>query len=126
ASFVVIGFFLYSRAHLSFDQLIGRPEVQGEGHAQRLVTTGVHSRVRHPVYLGHLCELIGWSIATGLVVIYALTAFAVLTGAVMIRAEESELERRFGEAYCKYKRRVPAVIPRFAASAPELQSDAHG
>ncbi|MBV9085887.1 MAG: isoprenylcysteine carboxylmethyltransferase family protein [Acidobacteriaceae bacterium] len=126
ASFVVIGFFLYSRAHLSFDQLIGRPEVQGEGHAQRLVTTGVHSRVRHPVYLGHLCELIGWSIATGLVVIYALTAFAALTGAVMIRAEESELERRFGEAYCKYKRRVPAVIPRFAASAPDLQSDAHG
>lgn len=98
------GFYLYSRAHLSFDQLIGRPEVQGEG--QRLVTTGIHAYIRHPVYLGHLCELLGWSAGTGLAVIYALTAFAVITGAIMIRMEERELEQRFGDAYRDYKARV--------------------
>ena len=61
------GFYIYSRAHLSFDQLIGRPEVQGQADDQGLVMTGIHARVRHPVYLGHLCELLGWSLGTGLV-----------------------------------------------------------
>ena len=124
AFFLGTGFYLYSRAHLSFDQLIGRPEVQGEGHEQRLVATGIHARVRHPVYLGHFCELLGWSIGTGLVVVYALTAFALVTGAIMIRMEERELEQRFGEAYRDYKSRVP-LFPGFAGSAARVERNAH-
>lgn len=117
APFFFLGFFLYHRARatFSFDQLIGRPEVQGDKH-QQLVTTGIHSRVRHPVYLGHLCELIGWSLGTGLAVIYALGAFAVITGVIMIRMEDAELERRFGEPYRQYRQVVPAVIPRLQAN----------
>src|SRR5688572_32223821 len=34
------------------DQLIGRPEVE-PGREQRLVTSGIHARVRHPVYAAH-------------------------------------------------------------------------
>jgi protein-S-isoprenylcysteine O-methyltransferase Ste14 len=30
----------------------------------------------------------------------------------MIRAEDAELERRFGSAFRDYRKRVPAVIPR--------------
>jgi protein-S-isoprenylcysteine O-methyltransferase Ste14 len=119
------GFYIYSRAHLSFDQLIGRPEVQGQADDQGLVMTGIHARVRHPVYLGHLCELLGWSLGTGLVVVYGLTIFAVLTGAIMISLEERELEQRFGVAYRDYKTRVPSVIPKFSASASELERNAH-
>ena len=59
-----------------------------------------------------MCELIGWSLGTGLAVIYVLTGFAIVTGAVMIRMEDHELERRFGEPYRQYRKRVPAVIPR--------------
>jgi protein-S-isoprenylcysteine O-methyltransferase Ste14 len=112
--FFAAGFYLYhrGRARFSFAQLIGRPEVQGEGFEQRLVTTGIRARVRHPVYLGHLCELIGWSVGTGLAVIYVLMVLAVITGAVMVRLEDDELERRFGEPYRQYRKRVPAVIPR--------------
>ena len=114
APFFAAGFYLYhrGRARFSFAQLIGRPEVQGEGFEQRLVTTGIRARVRHPVYLGHLCELIGWSVGTGLAVIYMLMVLAVITGAVMVRLEDDELERRFGEPYRQYRKRVPAVIPR--------------
>jgi protein-S-isoprenylcysteine O-methyltransferase Ste14 len=124
AFFLGTGFYLYSRAHLSFDQLIGRPEVQGEGHEQRLVLTGIHARVRHPVYLGHFCELLGWSVGTGLVVVYALTAFALVTGAIMIRMEERELEQRFGDAYRDYKSRVP-LLPGLAPSAARVERNAH-
>jgi len=114
--FFAAGFYLYhrGRARFSFAQLIGRPEVQGEGFEQRLVTSGIRARVRHPVYLGHLCELIGWSLGTGLAVVYLLTVLAVITGAIMIRREDDELERRFGEAYRQYRRSTPAVIPRIA------------
>ena len=113
------GISIYSRAgaHFSWAQLGGLPEIRpradrAEGHGQRLVTTGIRSRVRHPVYLGHLCEMLAWSVGSGLVVCWLLTAFAVVTGAVMIRMEDAELEKRFGEDYLEYRRRVPAVLPR--------------
>ena len=114
APFLAGGLYLYyrGRVRFSYAQLVGRPEVQGEGYEQRLVTTGIRARVRHPVYLGHLCELIGWSLGTGLVVIYVLTGLAILTGAIMIRAEDDELERRFGEPYRQYRISTPALIPR--------------
>jgi protein-S-isoprenylcysteine O-methyltransferase Ste14 len=93
-------------------QLSGLPEIGG-GHAeQRLVTTGIRARVRHPVYLGHLCEMLAWSLGTGLAVCWALTGFAVITGAAMIRIEDQELERRFGEDYRRYRAQVAAVLPR--------------
>ena len=75
------------------------------------MTAGIRSRVRHPVYLAHLCEMLAWSVGTGLVVCYRLSAFALLTGAVMIRMEDAELAKRFGAAYEAYRERVPAVWP---------------
>jgi protein-S-isoprenylcysteine O-methyltransferase Ste14 len=68
--------------------------------------------VRHPVYLAYLCEMFGLSLGTGLAVCWSLTAFAVLTGAVMIRMEDAELEKRFGDEYRAYRSSVPAVLPR--------------
>jgi protein-S-isoprenylcysteine O-methyltransferase Ste14 len=114
AALFAVGIFLYSQsgAHFSWRQLGGLPEVLPNQREQRLVTTGIRSRVRHPVYLGHLCEMVAWSIGTGLVVCWSLTAFAVITGAVMIRMEEAELEKRFGTEYGRYQRSVPAVLPR--------------
>lgn len=78
----------------------------------RLITTGIRARVRHPVYLGHLCEMLAWSIGRGLLVCWLMTAFAVLTGAAMIRFEDAELEKRFGGPYREYRKNVPAVLPR--------------
>ena len=108
------GLWIYARAgmHFSWAQLGGLPELQPEHREQRLVTTGIRARVRHPVYLGHLCEMLAWSVGTGLVVCWLLTAFAMITGAAMIRMEDAELEKRFGEEYREYRLRVPAVLPR--------------
>lgn len=108
------GAFIYSRAgaHFSWAQLGGLPEVRSGHRRDRLITTGIRARVRHPVYLGHLCEMLAWSIGTGLLVCWALTAFAMVTGTVMIRMEDAELERRFGEFYLEYQARVPAIVPK--------------
>jgi protein-S-isoprenylcysteine O-methyltransferase Ste14 len=108
------GLYVYSQSGKNFSakQLGGLPEVHGGNREQRLVTNGIHSRVRHPVYLAHLCEMLAWSVGTGLAVCWGLTAFAVVTGAVMIRMEDAELEERFGDSYRAYRGAVPAVLPR--------------
>jgi protein-S-isoprenylcysteine O-methyltransferase Ste14 len=108
------GLFLYSKSgkHFTAKQLGGLPEIHGAHRDQRLVTEGIRSRVRHPVYLAHLCEMLAWSMGTGLAVCWGLTAFAISTGAVMIQMEDAELEQRFGESYRLYRRSVPAVLPR--------------
>lgn len=108
------GIWLYvkSGANFSPKQLGGLPELRPNHPETRLVTTGIRSRIRHPVYLAHLCEMLAWSVGTGLAVCYALTVFAILTGAFMIRKEEAELEQRFGEEYRQYRQRVPAILPR--------------
>ena len=109
-----VGFWIYrlAGAPFSWTQLSGLPEVLPGHSEQRLVTTGIRARVRHPVYLGHLCEMLGWSVGTGLGVCWVLTGFAVIMGAVMIRMEDAELEKRFGEKYAAYRKSVPAVLPR--------------
>jgi len=73
---------------------------------------GIRARVRHPVYLAHFCEMLAWSVATGLAVCWGLTALATIAGVVMIRMEDAELEKRFGDTYRSYRIRVPAIIPR--------------
>src|SRR5271157_4724394 len=109
-----LGFFLYAKSGKSFSakQLGGLPEVHGGNRDQRLVTDGIRACVRHPVYLAHLCEMLAWSVGTGFAICWGLTAFAIVTGAVMIQMEDAELEKRFGESYRAYRRSVPAVLPR--------------
>jgi protein-S-isoprenylcysteine O-methyltransferase Ste14 len=111
------GLYLYSQSgkHFSRAQLGGLPEVLPGHREQRLVTTGIRAHVRHPVYLAHLCEMLAWSMGTGLVVCYGLTVFAVVTGVIMVTMEDAELEQRFGKEYVAYREQVPAVLPRLRA-----------
>jgi protein-S-isoprenylcysteine O-methyltransferase Ste14 len=114
AALFASGIWLYWQSSKNFtaQQLGGLPEVVAGGHQQRLVTTGIRAHMRHPVYLAHLCEMLAWSLGTGLAVCYGLTVFAVITGAIMIRMEDAELELRFEEEYRQYKARVPAAVPK--------------
>jgi protein-S-isoprenylcysteine O-methyltransferase Ste14 len=83
------------------------------------VTTGLHARVRHPIYLAHLCMLLGFTIGSGLSVDYALLGFTLIAGAVMIALEERELERRFGEEWREYKSRSGAIFPKSSANSAD-------
>jgi protein-S-isoprenylcysteine O-methyltransferase Ste14 len=108
------GLWIYSQSgkHFSRAQLGGLPELFPNHSEQRLVTSGIRSRIRHPVYLAHLCEMLAWSLGTGLAVCYVLSAFAMITGASMIQLEDAELEQRFGEEYRAYRNKVPTLLPR--------------
>ena len=116
---LALGFYLYRLARQNFTpaQLGGIPELQANHPDQRLVTTGIRARTRHPVYLGHLCEMLAWSIGSGMAVNFVLTAFAVLSGAIMLRVEDGELQQRFGAEYAAYRSRVPPLFPRWGKNS---------
>ncbi len=102
--------YIFARQNFSTDQVLGRSELQPQRHEQALRTGGIRAHIRHPYYLGHLCELLGWSLGTGLLVVYILTIFAVITGFFMIRTEERELAQRF-PGYSAYRARTAAMFP---------------
>ncbi|MBV8477463.1 MAG: isoprenylcysteine carboxylmethyltransferase family protein [Acidobacteria bacterium] len=124
APLLYIGFYLYRCSSNNFTarQLGGLPEVRRGRPDEHLVTSGVRSRVRHPVYLAHLCEMLAWSIGSGLIICYVLTLFAMATGAIMIPMEDAELEKRFGDEYRAYRKSVPALIPYRTGYNPRADS----
>ena len=119
-----ISIFRRVKPHFTNQQLIGRSELAPDRFEQRLVTAGLHARVRHPVYGAHFLMLLGWTVGSGLLVCYAMVGFSLVAGTVMITLEEHELEARFGEPYREYKRRVPAILPRFSDPAKPESSEA--
>jgi protein-S-isoprenylcysteine O-methyltransferase Ste14 len=72
-----------------------------------LVTTGIYSRTRNPIYLGMLLLYggIGVAIPSPWTLILALPLALTISYGVVAR-EEAYLERRFGDAFVDYKRRV--------------------
>ncbi len=108
------GFSIYFQAGRKFSgkPLGGLPEVMPGANEQHRITSGIWTRVPDPVDLGHLCEMLASSMGTGRTLWLARTAFARLTGLVMIRLEDRELRTRFGAEYARYRERGPAMLPR--------------
>ena len=113
--FILAGLSIYRSASPGFDRatVSGLAELEPNQHDQKLVVTGIRSQVRHPIYLGHLCEVFGWTVGTGSIALCALLVFGVITGALMLRKEDAELEQRFGDVYRQYRNQVPAMLPKF-------------
>ena len=112
--FFILGTVLYTKGHyrFSFSQLVGFHELKPDQHPPQLSVDGIRGHVRHPVYLAHLCQMLAFSITTGLATCWVLTGFALATGVALIRTEERELLTRFGDSYREYQQRVPAILPR--------------
>ena len=112
AVLLLLGLSIYACVGPSFSahKLSGEAELRPDQYAQELVTRGLHSRMRHPIYVAHLTNFAGCAIGSGLVVSYILLGFSVvLTFPLMIWLEERELAVRFGESYREYRQRVPLL-----------------
>ena len=112
--FLLMGAALYQAGRQRFEKvkIIGLAELEPSKHSQELITSGIRSRVRHPIYLGHFCELFGWMLGTGSLAVAGLLAFYLISGLIMMRREDAELEERFGEAFRQYRARVPGFLPK--------------
>lgn len=83
----------------------------------RLATTGLYARMRHPQYVGFVAILTGFLLQWPTVLTLAMFPVLVFMYAWLARAEEREMAARFGEAWHAYAARTPRFIPRWG-SAP--------
>jgi len=83
---------------------------------ERIVTSGVYSRVRHPQYLGGLLSHVGITLLFS--ALYSLISTPMIIGLVYLisRKEETELVREFGKEYEDYQKQIPMLVPRLAGS----------
>jgi len=72
-----------------------------------LITTGVFRITRNPMYLGYVLILVGVALIVRSVTPCAvIPVFAILMDRVFIRVEEQMLEKRFGEVWLEYAKKV--------------------
>jgi protein-S-isoprenylcysteine O-methyltransferase Ste14 len=68
-----------------------------------LVTSGIYSRIRNPIYVSGAIFLIGLALITGQPVILAVLLVIIPMQIVRARREAAVLEAKFGDAYREYR-----------------------
>ncbi len=76
-----------------------------------LITTGLYTVVRHPIYTGLLLALIGTAITIGEWRGLFAVLIAVATIWRKLRLEEQWMQEQFGDVYQDYSYRVNALVP---------------
>jgi protein-S-isoprenylcysteine O-methyltransferase Ste14 len=74
--------------------------------ARKLVTTGIYSRIRNPIYVFSAMFLSGIAIAMGRPILLILLLVLIPVQVVRARKEERVLTEAFGEEYLRYKART--------------------
>lgn len=95
--------------------LFGLPELAPDRYPGRLLTDGVYGHVRHPRYTQIVVAMLGWALLSNHLAAYLALVSVVVALVLVIPLEERELARRFGEEYEAYRRRVPALLPRWGS-----------
>lgn len=83
-----------------------------KGH--KLITTGIYSYVRHPMYAAHLL----WAVAQILMLHNWIAGYSFIVVMVphyflRVDSEEQMLIDRFGQQYEAYKKRTGRILPKF-------------
>jgi protein-S-isoprenylcysteine O-methyltransferase Ste14 len=85
--------------------------------AGELLTSGIYSHFRNPLYAGNILLGSGFALGSGGLIPWLPLGYFVLIAiyyGFIIRAEEAELYSRFGEKYAEYCRAVPRFFPRLS------------
>jgi protein-S-isoprenylcysteine O-methyltransferase Ste14 len=79
-------------------------QLRGVENIDHLVTTGMFSKLRHPMYLGFILWIAGWIIFTGAGA--SLLVGAVAVGCILFwrHLEEEKLLSDYGEEYERYRK----------------------
>ncbi len=74
--------------------------------AKKLVTTGIYSWIRHPIYIGICLMLVSWSFLLNYMPLYIFTLLTIIFSVLRARAEEEVLLKKFGKDYLNYRRKT--------------------
>ena len=94
-------------------------------YAKDLVTGGLYSHTRNPMYVGNMLILVGLAIASNswTCVAVAIPFYAFVCAAI-VAAEERYLRDRFGADFDAYCRDVPRWLPRLSGIGRRSQTTA--
>ena len=88
------------------------------GHLRKndaLAVTGPYAYTRNPLYLGSFLIGVGFTIASGRMVLgFVFAALFLGIYVPVMRVESATLAKLFGESYERYLKAVPLFLPRFS------------
>jgi len=79
-----------------------------------LITTGIYSHVRHPLYSGIILGIISGIICffnSWILLIFPACSYILFR--ILIKEEEKDLIKEFGEKYISYMNETNAMFPKF-------------
>jgi protein-S-isoprenylcysteine O-methyltransferase Ste14 len=77
-----------------------------EAKATELVTTGIYSKIRNPIYFFGALMIFGIIIWTGMPVLLLFYVILIPMQVVRARKESQILEAKFGDSYLEYKKKT--------------------
>ncbi len=80
-----------------------------EGH--QLVTRGIYSYIRHPIYFGVIIAIMGVPVSAPSLFGFLVMSLLIPIILIRIRMEEEMLIEEFGDAYRSYKETTRKLIP---------------
>jgi protein-S-isoprenylcysteine O-methyltransferase Ste14 len=101
--FALAGFLVRSTHVVLFKEMRNPPQV---------ISTGVFSRVRHPMYLGVILFYLGLFFTTLSLLSLVFLVVIFLFYDHIASFEEKQLEQKFGKEYIDYKEKTPKWLPR--------------
>lgn len=82
----------------------GLIQLRGLENIDRLVTSGLYAKIRHPMYTGFILWILGWIIFYGAVMSMFIGLVCIGNVLYWRRLEESNLAAQYGESYLTYSR----------------------
>ena len=79
----------------------------------KLISKGKYNYIRNPRYLGRGILALGIALLANNILAIIVAFIHFLAFASLIPSETKELSKRFGKNYDEYKRKVPALIPKY-------------
>ncbi|MEJ2217722.1 MAG: isoprenylcysteine carboxylmethyltransferase family protein [Gemmatimonadota bacterium] len=104
---------LLCRRQLRLNIFAGLPELSSRAYPGHLLQEGVYGVIRHPRYASVILGTVGFALAVNYTGAYVVEAVSLLLLWPVVVLEERELAARFGPEYEAYRRRTPALLPRW-------------
>lgn len=97
------------------------------GHVKKnkeLATDGPYAYARHPLYVGNILILAGYSVASNMWWSFVLMAFVLwFYYPPAISYEDNKLNNIFGEQWIEWSQNIHALIPTFGSNSGSASSD---
>ena len=81
--------------------------------AEKVVSSGLYSIIRHPQYFGGILAHFGITFLLSSFYSLITTPIVIILNLLISWKEEKELIKEFGSEYEDYKKKVPMIIPKF-------------